>query len=169
MLLARCYFFGDDVLQTSTLKGRCKGSLAGLDPHKLHALMMEIHRQPALSNLSMDENSIEQHSSTVVVFKGCSNFLHTSAEYFVSVHVHVQICWCTLLHVEIHTLLYFVSAHVYMCVRVGVCCTTVFSIDVHVRVCVSTYVCACMLVVVHMSCGMRYLTCTCIVRAHALT
>ena len=55
VLLARCCFFGDDVLQTSTLKGRGKGSCPGLDPHKLHALMMEIHREPAFSNLSMDD------------------------------------------------------------------------------------------------------------------
>ena len=55
VLLARCCFFGDDVLQTSTLKGRGKGSRPGLDPHKLHALMMEIHRQPAFSSLSMDD------------------------------------------------------------------------------------------------------------------
>ena len=55
VLLARCCFFGDDVLQTSTLKGRGKGSRPGLDPHKFHALMMEIHRQPAFSSLSMDD------------------------------------------------------------------------------------------------------------------
>ena len=62
---------------------------------------------------------------------------------------------CMLLHVDIHTLQYFVSVHVYMCVYVGVCRTSVFSINVHVR--------ALLVHVVHA------LTCMCIVLAHALT
>ena len=42
ILLARCSFFGDDVLQVSTLKG--KGSCP-LDTHKLEALRSTIHNQ----------------------------------------------------------------------------------------------------------------------------
>ena len=42
ILLTRCSFFGDDVLQVSTLKG--KGSRP-LDTHKLEALRSTIHNQ----------------------------------------------------------------------------------------------------------------------------
>ena len=43
ILLARCSFFGDDVLHVSTLKG--KGNRRPLDEHKLRALMSVIHDQ----------------------------------------------------------------------------------------------------------------------------
>ena len=54
VLLARCSFFGDDVLQVSTLKG--KGNRRGLDPHKLESLLSEIHKR-AFSEMSRDEFS----------------------------------------------------------------------------------------------------------------
>lgn len=53
VLLARCVFFGDDVMQGSTLKG--KGNRPGLDPHKLEALMSVIHERPAFRNMSKEE------------------------------------------------------------------------------------------------------------------
>ena len=43
VLLARCCYFGDDILRVSTLKG--KGNRRGLDPHKLKSLLTEIHGQ----------------------------------------------------------------------------------------------------------------------------
>ena len=43
VLLARCSFFGDDVLQVSTLRG--KGNRRGLDSQKLYSLMLEIHKK----------------------------------------------------------------------------------------------------------------------------
>lgn len=43
VLLARCSYFGDDVLQVSTLRG--KGNRRGLDPHKLKSLLTEVHRK----------------------------------------------------------------------------------------------------------------------------
>lgn len=51
ILLARCCFFGDDVLQISTLKG--KGNRRPLDTHKLESLMSTIHEQ--LPSMSMEE------------------------------------------------------------------------------------------------------------------
>ena len=41
VLLARCSYFGDDVLHGATLKG--KGNRRGLDPQKLNSLFTEIH------------------------------------------------------------------------------------------------------------------------------
>ena len=41
VLLARCSYFGDDVLQVSTLKG--KGNRRGLDTHKLKSLLTDVH------------------------------------------------------------------------------------------------------------------------------
>ena len=55
VLLARCCFFGDDVLQMSTLKGKGKGNRPALDANKLNALMMEIHQRPPFLSLSMDD------------------------------------------------------------------------------------------------------------------
>ena len=54
VLLARCSFFGDDVLQVSTLKG--KGNRRGLDPHKLESLLSEIHKR-AFQDMSREEFS----------------------------------------------------------------------------------------------------------------
>ena len=54
VLLVRCSFFGDDVLQVSTLKG--KGNHRGFDPHKLESLLSEIHKR-AFSEMSRDEFS----------------------------------------------------------------------------------------------------------------
>ena len=42
------FFFGDDVMQGSTLKG--KGNRTGLDPHKLEVLMSVIHERSAFRN-----------------------------------------------------------------------------------------------------------------------
>ena len=53
VLLVHCVFFGDDVMQGSTLKG--KGNRPGLDPHKLEALMSVIHERPAFRNMSKEE------------------------------------------------------------------------------------------------------------------
>ena len=54
VLLARCSFFGDDILQVSTLKG--KGNRRGLDPYKLESLLSEIHKR-AFAEMSRDEFS----------------------------------------------------------------------------------------------------------------
>ena len=56
VLLARCCFFGDDVMQQSTLKG--KGSRHALEPHKLESLLLEIHKK-AFSHISRDEFGIK--------------------------------------------------------------------------------------------------------------
>ena len=56
VLLARCCFFGDDVLQQSTLKG--KGSCRALEPHKLELLLSEIHKK-AFAHISRDEFGIK--------------------------------------------------------------------------------------------------------------
>ena len=59
--------------------------------------------------------------------------------FCISTCVHVRMCWCTLLHVEIHTLQYFLSVHVYMCVYVGVCCTSCVLVRVlHTLTCYNT-------------------------------
>lgn len=55
ILLARCCFFGDDVLQVSSLKG--KGGRQALDAHKMEALMSVIHEQQPFVNLSKEEFS----------------------------------------------------------------------------------------------------------------
>ena len=51
--LARYSFFGDDVLQVSTLKG--KGSKRALDAHKLEALHSFLHSVQPFSNLRKNE------------------------------------------------------------------------------------------------------------------
>ena len=44
---SRCCYFGDDVLQVSTLRG--KGNCRGLDPHKLKSLLTEVHGFPYMT------------------------------------------------------------------------------------------------------------------------
>ena len=53
VLLARYSFFGDELLQGSTLKG--KGSRPGLDPNIIDTLMAVIHNEHPFSLLNMTE------------------------------------------------------------------------------------------------------------------
>ena len=53
VLLARYTFFGDEVLQESTLKGR--GKRRGLDPHIIDSLVSTIHNRRPFSVMSLAE------------------------------------------------------------------------------------------------------------------
>ena len=57
VFLARCSFFGDDVLQVLTLKCKGKGNRHGLDCNKLESMLSEIQIFP-----DMDK---DEFSSTI--------------------------------------------------------------------------------------------------------
>lgn len=54
VLLARCSYFSDDILQSASLKGKGRGNRPGLDPQKLNSLFTDIHCQ-AFRNMTPED------------------------------------------------------------------------------------------------------------------